>query len=100
MSLGLALTELVLNAVKYAYDGQPGPLEIELQSRDDRLRLSVRDWGRGPARMSTAATGLGTRLIMSLVENLAGTITREDASPGLCVIISVPLRTQETGTAP
>lgn len=91
MAVGLSLAELLLNVAKYAYGGKTGPVEVDLQARGDHLRLAVRDWGTGLAAGQNAGTGLGTRLIGRLLENLHGKIRREDADPGLRVIMTVPL---------
>jgi two-component sensor histidine kinase len=45
--LGLVVTELVINANKYAYSGEPGPIEITLTGDHARFRLVVADKGRG-----------------------------------------------------
>ena len=90
MSVGLVLTELTLNAAKYAYGGGAGPLEVDLRSRDGALRLCVRDWGAGLAE-SGARSGLGSRLVAGLVERFGGVIERGEAGPGLRVVVTIPL---------
>lgn len=92
MSIGLVLSELVLNAAKYAYDGAAGPLLVELSGRPQGLRLEVRDWGRGAAVAKTpSGGGLGSRLVGALVDRLNGTLERGAASPGMRVVVYVPL---------
>lgn len=93
MSVGLVLTELVLNAVKYAYGGAAGPLEIDLHDRGGALRLLVRDFGSGEAGTVPAPTGggLGSRLVLGLVERHNGAIERSPAGPGLRVGVTIPL---------
>lgn len=92
MSIGLVLSELVLNAAKYAYDGAAGPLRVELADRPQGLRLEVRDWGRGDAvAKPPTGGGLGTRLMAGLIDRLKGSLERTSASPGLRVVVSVPL---------
>jgi chemotaxis family two-component system sensor kinase Cph1 len=91
MSIGLVLTELVLNAVKYAYGGGAGPIEVEVQGRGERLHLAVRDHGKGKSADSAGGNGFGSKLISRLVEGLQGTIERAGASPGLRVTVSVPI---------
>ena len=89
MSIGLVLTELVLNAVKYAYDGGTGLIEVEVQGRGELLHLAVRDQGKGKSPGSPG--GFGSKLISRLVEGLQGTIERTDAAPGLRVTVTVPI---------
>ena len=43
VTVGLILTELIINATKYAYDGAAGPLEIALLDERHSFRLTVAD---------------------------------------------------------
>ncbi|MFJ5489119.1 ATP-binding protein [Hansschlegelia beijingensis] len=70
ISLGLVLTELVINATKYAYGGSAGPLAISLVEDRARLRLSVAD--RGVGAQDQSKQGFGTRMIAALVRQLEG----------------------------
>ncbi len=88
VSLGLLLTELMINANKYAYDGAPGPLIICLAEDRARLRLTVADQGRG---RSGSRKGFGTRMMEALVAQLGGELAYEEAGPGLRVVLSAPL---------
>lgn len=84
VTLGLILTELIINAQKYAYDGQPGPLFITLAEADDQLRLTVADDGKGGHQ---AGKGFGSMMIRSLVGQLDGQLTYRDRKPGLEVTL-------------
>lgn len=84
VTLGLILTELIINAQKYAYDGQPGPLFITLAEADDQLRLTVADDGKGGHQ---AGKGFGSMMIRSLVGQLDGHLTYRDRKPGLEVTL-------------
>jgi anti-sigma regulatory factor (Ser/Thr protein kinase) len=42
----VALEEVYVNAVKYAYNGEKGPVEISLQAEPDSLQINVTDWGK------------------------------------------------------
>jgi anti-sigma regulatory factor (Ser/Thr protein kinase) len=44
------VTELVINVNKYAYAGEPGPIEITLTGDHARFRLVVADKGRDAPR--------------------------------------------------
>jgi len=70
--LGMAVNELVTNAVKYAYPPpSSGPIEVALEREGNDLLLSVRDEGVGlPA--SGGGTGLGMRLVRSLAGQAGG----------------------------
>jgi chemotaxis protein methyltransferase CheR len=89
VSLGLIVTELVINALKYAFpDGQGGEVMVDYGADAGGWRLSVSDNGRG---MKTGAApvggGLGSRLIDALAAQLRGRIERSDLKPGLRVSI-------------
>lgn len=86
--VGLILTELIINANKYAYDGKPGPLAISVDEHRDKFRLIVADQGTGKTR---ARIGFGTRMMDAMVQRLKGTIEQSDNAPGLRVIVTAPL---------
>ncbi len=88
VSVGLVLTELMINANKYAYDGAAGPLEVQMIEDRNRMRLVVRDQGRG--RTGTRK-GFGSRMMEALVRQLGGDLTFEDAAPGLRAVLVAPL---------
>ena len=69
--IGLILTELVINANKYAYSGAVGPIAISLEQHRNRFRLIVADQGQG---MSGTRSGFGTRMLNAMVDRLGGTI--------------------------
>jgi two-component sensor histidine kinase/tetratricopeptide (TPR) repeat protein len=70
--LGLALNELVTNALKYAFEGHEGQAEIaiSLHRKEDRWELIVRDNGKGlPAHIDTTQKkSIGLRLVQNLVQ--------------------------------
>jgi two-component sensor histidine kinase len=77
--LGLVLTELVTNAIKYAYpEGEGGPITIRIARKDGRIEMAVEDEGAGlPADFDLKAQSrrsLGTRMIVSLTKQLGGEI--------------------------
>jgi light-regulated signal transduction histidine kinase (bacteriophytochrome) len=87
IDLGLILTELVINATKYAYDGAAGPLQITLDQFRNRLRLVVADDGRGKG----SGEGFGSRMMNAMVQRLSGEIAFEDNAPGLRVVLTAPI---------
>ena len=90
VSLGLIVTELVINALKHAFiDQQTGRIAIDYRSTGSDWTLSVADDGVGMPNGSVAAkAGLGTGIVEALARNLQGEIKLNDASPGTAVIIS------------
>ena len=88
--LGLILTELVTNSLKYAFKGedskQPNPkIEINCKLENDfDFVLEYSDNGRGlPQGFSLESLpSLGCRLILTLVKQLNGTITFSSGANG------------------
>jgi light-regulated signal transduction histidine kinase (bacteriophytochrome) len=89
--VGLILTELVINANKYAYAGQAGPIEVSLEQYRNTFRLIVADQGKGIANPGAGRSGFGTRMMNAMVSRLDGTIEQRDNYPGLRVIVSAPI---------
>lgn len=75
-SLGIILTELVTNALKYAYPKESkGELRVEIVQDTDSLILTVQDTGRGlPDNFEMKnASGLGLNLVKALAQQMKGT---------------------------
>jgi len=75
--LGLIINELASNALKHAFpNGKTGSLSITVREVEKTLNLSIKDDGVGvPADFDWRnAESLGLRLVISLVEQLDGTI--------------------------
>jgi chemotaxis family two-component system sensor kinase Cph1 len=89
--LGLILTELVINANKYAYGGGPGPIDIALQQDRTEFRLIVSDRGRGKYG---ASQGFGSRMMAALVSQLSGALEYADNRPGLRAVLTAPILPQ------
>ncbi len=82
VSLGVIVTELVTNAMKYAYPaGAPGEVRIDLRRNGDgRLRLVVEDDGCGMGEAPRPrGTGLGKSVIAAMARSLD---SRLDLDPG------------------
>jgi light-regulated signal transduction histidine kinase (bacteriophytochrome) len=95
ITLGLVITELMININKYAYGGAPGPVDIELVEDLTHLHLALSDRGVGKA---TSSSGFGSRIIVGLMEQLGGALSFSDNKPGLRATITIPL--QDTRQAP
>jgi two-component sensor histidine kinase len=85
ISLGLIVTELVININKYAYAGMPGAIQISLTEDHARFRLVVADRGKG---RTSARPGFGTKMMTALVSQLFGKLEFEDNAPGVRVVLS------------
>jgi PAS domain S-box-containing protein len=89
ISLGLIVTELVINALKHAFpDQRRGTIVIDYRSTGSDWTLSVTDNGIGMATGSTSPkAGLGTGIVEALARNLEGEIEVSDENPGTAVTI-------------
>lgn len=90
VSLGLIVTELVINALKHAFPDQPtGKIKIDYSSAGSDWTLSVSDNGIGmPTGSEAPRAGLGTGIVEALARNLQGEIRMPDGEPGTSVTIS------------
>ena len=91
--LGILLTELITNAVKYAFPApRSGTILVRARrSQPGWIELVVRDDGIGMSSLREGSLGYG--LVRSLVQQIRGEIdVRSDA--GLTVTISFPEASQ------
>jgi two-component system, sensor histidine kinase PdtaS len=89
VSLGLIVTELVINALKHAFPGgRAGRITVDYQSRGPNWALSVGDNGIGmPAGPRQAKPGLGTSIVEALARQLNARVHVADAKPGTAVSV-------------
>jgi two-component sensor histidine kinase len=89
ISLGLIVTELVINALKHAFPDQPkGRIIVAYRSEGKDWTLSVTDDGIGmPTGAKAPKAGLGTGIVEALTRNLRGEIELSNADPGTSVTI-------------
>ena len=89
ISLGLIVTELVINALKHAFPaGRPGTITIDYGVDGADWVLCVTDNGVGmPIDPDRAQTGLGTSIIQALARQLGATVEVTAANPGVRVSI-------------
>jgi two-component sensor histidine kinase len=89
VSLGLIVTELVINALKHAFPGdRPGAIKVDYRSHGPNWTLSVTDNGVGmPADAASAKPGLGTSIVQALTAQLHAHVTVANASPGTSVSV-------------
>ena len=88
LPLAFVANELVTNSLKYAFpENRHGVVDVKLRTDGDVI-LSVSDNGVG--RDPDAKNGVGTHLINTMVQQLAGTVTYEETNPGLSVMVRVP----------
>lgn len=85
VSVGMIVTELLTNALKYAYPvGSGGEVRVHLKhSGDGTALLAVEDDGVGLVEGSTPkGTGLGSRIIRSMAATLGSSIAYADVARG------------------
>ena len=101
VSLGLIVTELVINAIKHAFpENRAGRISVDYRGRGPNWTLSVKDDGIGRAsEPGSVKAGLGTSIVEALAKQLGAEIKVTDACPGTKVSIaqvSVPVLVAQT----
>lgn len=90
INVGVAVTELVTNAYKYAYPTGSGEIRVRLQHvPESRVEIVVEDDGVGRGSGKPAGTGLGTRIVKAMATTLGTEIQYRDRQPGTAAILSV-----------
>ncbi|MDB5599534.1 MAG: signal transduction histidine kinase [Xanthobacteraceae bacterium] len=93
--LGLLIHELVTNAVKYAYPGNNGTIDISAREVDGRLCVEVSDQGIGLPDgfdIDRPSGSLGFRVITGLVRQLHGVLAVTSNDPkGTCFRLDLPI---------
>jgi two-component sensor histidine kinase len=93
ISLGLIVTELVINAVRHAFpDHRGGEIGVDYRTMGATWILSVRDDGVGKsANVEGGRPGLGTRIVEALAKHLHAVVHVSNLAPGTAVsVTSVP----------
>lgn len=87
ISLGLIVTELVINSLKHAFPGgRPGKIVVRYASHGPGWTLSVTDDGVGmPKDAPSATAGLGTNIVAALAKQLDARVQVVEAHPGTIV---------------
>jgi len=89
VSLGLIVTELVINALKHAFpENRHGKIKIDYQSSGANWHLSVIDDGVGmPVGETKSKPGLGTGIIEALAKQVECVLRVVDAKPGTSITL-------------
>lgn len=91
VSLGLIVTELVINALKHAFPGdrRTGHISVAFHKAGAGWTLQVEDDGIGfPTDAAQARPGLGTGIVEALARQLGAHVTISQANPGTRVIVA------------
>ncbi|MGZ6037956.1 MAG: sensor histidine kinase [Phenylobacterium sp.] len=90
VSLGLIVTELVINALKHAFpDNRGGHILVAYKVSDANWALSVSDDGVGmPTGLEPAKAGLGTSIVQALAKQLGARVEVIATHPGTSVRVA------------
>lgn len=96
LPLGLALNELTINSLKYAFtDRKAGRLDLRVENSGSELNVQFRDDGHGIDKAARVDSGRGEKLTNAMIAQLGGTITRDSGDGGTAYTISIPLVADE-----
>jgi two-component sensor histidine kinase len=88
VAIGIIVNELVMNAVKYAYPDQAGPIHVEVGADGDDLTLSIADNGVGlGAKSDPRSTGMGQRIVSAMAAKLEASVERDPKHDGTKIVL-------------
>jgi two-component sensor histidine kinase len=95
VSIGLIVTELVINAVKYAFPNSrlDAQMWVTYETQGSDWKLTISDNGVGKSlqpQSSRKGGGLGTMIVASLVKQLDASMEVVSGKTGVCVSIISP----------
>jgi len=92
VSLGLIVTELVINAIKYAFPADKADAQIlityEVEGSDWKLTVSDNGVGKVPGEAPQVPTGLGTTIVNALAKQLDAQLELDGGDAGLRVSVT------------
>lgn len=92
VSIGLIVTELIINAVKHAFPVARASAKIrvtfEYAKSDWKLTVADNGAGRREAEEPSASTGLGTVLVAALAKQLKAQVSETSSDKGLAIIVT------------
>ena len=90
ISLGLIVTELVINALKHAFpEHAGGKIMVDYRADGSAWTLSVSDTGKGmPPRTDESRSGLGATIVDALAKKLDAIVAVSSARPGTRISIT------------
>ena len=89
VSLGLIVTELVINSLKHAFpDGRKGRIDVSYNAHGPNWTLAVADDGVGmPGDSESQTPGLGTSIVEALANQLKARVQVVGGHPGTTVSV-------------
>jgi chemotaxis protein methyltransferase CheR len=92
VSIGLIVTELIINAVKYAFPVPCSSARIrvtfEMAKSDWKLTVADNGSGRRETDEPSASTGLGTALVAALAKQLKAQVAEVSSKEGMTVAVT------------
>lgn len=87
--VGLLVTELVINALKHAYPHGGGPIRVKVERNGDLIMVQVEDDGVGIDEVQwRKSRGIGSKIVMAMIEKIGGALTIEPTSIGTRVTVT------------
>lgn len=87
--VGVIVTELVLNAMKYAYGNEGGPIRVSAERSGSRITFVVEDDGVGIAEDEwRRGRGIGNRIVVAMTEKIGGRLSVSGGKRGTRVEIA------------
>ncbi|GLQ56185.1 sensor histidine kinase [Devosia nitrariae] len=91
VAVGIIVTELVINAMKYAYADETGPVRVILQRcAEQSIRLCVEDDGAGFSPPQSTSTGMGRLIVAAMADKLGATVTQDTEHQGTRMVLEFP----------
>jgi two-component sensor histidine kinase len=92
VSLGLIVTELIINAIKYAFPTNKASAQVlvtyEVNGPDWKLIVSDNGVGRGADDLTPRSGGLGTAIVTALAKQLGAEVETKNAQSGLSISVT------------
>lgn len=92
LNIGIIVSELVLNAVKYAFgrDNKDASIWVSIAAKGKTIQVQVRDNGGG---ISTGKPmGTGTEMIRKLVQHLPGSLNTKSGPEGTLITLTTTIQ--------
>lgn len=92
VSIGLIVTELIINALKYAFPAPRSSARVrvtfEMAKSDWKLTVADNGVGRSQANNPSVSTGLGTALVNALAKQLKAQVSESSSKKGMVVAVT------------
>ena len=103
VSLGLIVTELVINAIKYAFPSNKASAQVlvtyEVDGSDWKLTISDNGVGKMADEAPRTEGGLGTTIVKALAQQLGASVETQSSDTGLKVSIATAASTSRLSRA-